>query len=66
MFMKFNSSQSGFITGLIFDDQNKGQQPYVLIETTHYLKYLDKLSMVLLETFTTGLIFVRELMCSLG
>ena len=56
LFLKFNSSQSEFTTGLIFDDQNKGQQPYVLIETTHYLKYLDQFSMVLLETFTTGLI----------
>ena len=36
----------------------------VFIKTTHYHKYLDQFLMVLLATFTTGLIFVRQLMCS--
>ena len=44
----------------------RGYQPYVLIETTHYPKYLDQFLTVLLATFTTGLIFVRQLMCSYG
>ena len=42
------------------DNQNKGQQPYVLIKTTHYLKYLDQFLLVLLETFTMGLIFATQ------
>ena len=46
LFIKFNSSQSEFTTGLIIHDQNKGQQPYVLIETSHYLKYLDQFLIV--------------------
>ena len=31
------------------------------VETTHYPKYLDQFLTILLETFTTGLIFVRQL-----
>ena len=31
-----------------------------MIETTHYLKYLDQFLMVLLETFTIGLIFAGQ------
>ena len=42
------------------DNQNKGQQPYVLIKTTHYLKYHDQFLMVLLETFTMGLVFATQ------
>ena len=42
------------------DNRNKGQQPYVPIETTHNPKYLDQFLTVLLKTFTTGLIFARQ------
>ena len=30
------------------------------VETIHYPKYLDQFLMILLETFTTGLIFARQ------
>ena len=43
------------------DNQSKGSQPYVLTIITHNLKYLDQFWMVLHETFTTGLIFARQL-----
>ena len=44
-------------TGLVFVRQSKQtQQPYVLMETTHYPKYLDQFLTVLLKTFTTGLV----------
>ena len=46
---------------LIFARQSKqGPQPYVPIKTTHYPKYLDQFLTVLLKTFTTGLVFVRQ------
>ena len=38
-----------------------GSQPYVSTIITHNPKYLDQFLMVLLETFTTGLIFVTQL-----
>ena len=43
------------------DNQNKGSQPYVLTIITHYPKYLDQFLIVLHETFTTGLVFARQL-----
>ena len=43
----------------------RGSKP-VLIKTTHHHKYLDQFLMVLLATFTTGLILVRQLMCNSG
>ena len=43
------------------DNQNKGSQPYVSTIITHNPKYLNQFWMVLCETFTTGLIFVRQL-----
>ena len=50
------SQQGSFLR----DDRNKGSQPYVLIIITHNPKYLDQFWMVLYETFTTGLVFVRR------
>ena len=38
-----------------------GRCMYVLIKTTHYPKYLNQFLTVLLETFTTGLVFARRL-----
>ena len=51
-------SQQGLF---LWDNWNKGQQPYVLIDTTQSPKYLDQFLMVLHAIFTTGLIFVRQL-----
>ena len=42
------------------DNQKKGSQPYVSTIIIHNPKYLDQFWMVLHETFTTGLIFVRQ------
>ena len=50
------SQQGSFLR----DDRNKGSQPYVSIIITHDPKYLDQFWMVLHETFTTGLVFVRQ------
>ena len=48
--------------GLFLVIQSKqGSQPYVLSIITHNPKYLDQFLIVLLETFTTGLVFVRQL-----
>ena len=65
--IKFNSLQSEFITGLIFCViiNTRGSNP-LFIKTIHYHKYLDQFLMVLLATFITRLIFVRQLMCSSG
>ena len=38
-----------------------GRSMYVLTIITHNPKYLDQFLTVLLETFTTGLVFVRQL-----
>ena len=43
------------------DNQNKESQPYFLTIITHNLKYLDQFWMVLHETFTTWLVFARQL-----
>ena len=43
------------------DNRNKGSQPYVLNIITHNPKYLNQFWMVLHETFTTGLVFARQL-----
>ena len=51
------SQQGSFLR----DDRNKGSQPYVSTIITHNPKYLDQLWMVLHKTFTTWLIFVRQL-----
>ena len=50
-------SQQG---SFLWDNQSKGSQPYVSTIITHNFKYLDQFWMVLHETFTTGLIFVRQ------
>ena len=44
----------------LWDNQTKGSQPYVSTIITHNPKYLDQFLIVLLETFTTGLVFVRQ------
>ena len=44
----------------LWDNQNKGSQPYVLTIITHNPKYLDQFLIVLLETFTTGLVVARQ------
>ena len=50
-----------FTTGLVFARHlTQEQQPYVLIEITHCLKYLDQFLTVLLETFPIGLVFARR------
>ena len=50
------SQQGSFLR----DNRNKGSQPYVSTIITHNPKYLDQFWIVLHETFTTGLIFVRQ------
>ena len=51
------SQQGSFLQ----DNRNNWSQPYVSTIITHNLKYLDQFWMVLHETFTTGLIFARQL-----
>ena len=51
------SQQGSFLR----DNRNKGSQPYVSTIITHNLKYLNQFWMALRETFTTGLVFVRQL-----
>ena len=50
------SQQGSFLR----DDQNKGSQNYVSIIITHNPKYLNQFWMVLHETFTMWLVFVRQ------
>ena len=45
-------SQQG---SFLWDNQNKGSQPYVLTIITHNPKYLDQFLIVLHETFTSGM-----------
>ena len=50
-------SQQGLF---LWDNQNKGLQPYILTAITHTPKCLHQFLKVLLETFTIGLNFVRQ------
>ena len=50
------SQQGSFLR----DNRNKGS-PHVSTIITHNPKYLDQFWMVLRETFTTGLVFARQL-----
>ena len=51
------SQQGSFLQ----DNRNKGSQPHVLTIITQNPKYLDQFWMDLHETFTTGLVFARQL-----